>query len=206
MLSRAADEPAKKPKPETLVAQFYKTLSEEQKKIMAFSFDDPLRLEVNNDWHITKAVIGRTFSKDQQAMIREIFMGLHSEQYAKKVLADVLAPFRKVDVDECMKLVEAQFDKLHFAYYQNMDIGNDRLWDVWQIEGPAMVLPRQAARAYLGQHSQDGVSTFHDGRPVKTTKDWPARRQAMSNRKRTGPHLGNSRIARAPVPIYSRPL
>ena len=174
MLSRAADEPAKKPKPETLVAQFYKTLSEEQKKIMAFSFDDPLRLEVNNNWHITKAVIGRTFSK--------------------------------VDVDECMKLVEAQFDKLHFAYYQNMDIGNDRLWDVWQIEGPAMVLPRQAARAYLGQHSQDGVSTFHDGRPVKTTKDWPARRQAMSNRKRTGPHLGNSRIARAPVPINSRPL
>ena len=58
---------------------------------------------------------------------------------ARRVLADVLAPFRKVDVDECMKLIEAQFDMLHFAYYKNLDIGNDRVWDVWQIEGPSMV-------------------------------------------------------------------
>ena len=58
---------------------------------------------------------------------------------AHKTMADVLAPFRKADVDECMKLIETQFNNLHFAYYQNMDIGNDGVWDVWQIEGPAML-------------------------------------------------------------------
>ena len=279
----AANEAAKKPAPETLVTRFFKTLTDNQKKLMTFSFDDPLRQAVNNNWHITKATVGATFSRDQQAMIRDIFNGLHSEQYAKKVMAqvesdnrqtnrkggfdgcsvamfgqpgsgqfefvfagrhvtrrwdgdsvkgaacggpifyghaasgfnekpdhpgniywyqakranklfqaldgkqrklalrsdarpeqrkktvelrgkaaalhgvpvadfsddqktlarrvmaDVLAPFRKADVDECMKLIEAQFDNLHFAYYKNLDIGNDRVWDVWQIEGPSMV-------------------------------------------------------------------
>jgi hypothetical protein len=25
------------------------------------------------------------------------------------------------------------------AFYKNHDIGNDGVWDVWQIEGPAML-------------------------------------------------------------------
>jgi hypothetical protein len=53
---------------------------------------------------------------------------------------DVLAPFRDVDRIESMKLVEKNgFDALHFSYYKNGDIGNDGVWDVWQVEGPAMV-------------------------------------------------------------------
>ena len=49
-------------------------------------------------------------------------------------------PFRKADADEAMKLIEANgFDNLHLAFYKNKDIGNDGVWDVWQIEGPAMV-------------------------------------------------------------------
>ena len=68
--------------------------------------------------------------------------GLSADQKAhvRKVLADVLAPFRKEDVDEAMKLIEAAgFDHLHMAFYKNADIGNDGVWDVWQIEGPKMV-------------------------------------------------------------------
>ena len=39
-----------------------------------------------------------------------------------------------------MKIIDAAgFDKLHFAYYSNMDVGNDGVWDVWQIEGPSTV-------------------------------------------------------------------
>ena len=53
---------------------------------------------------------------------------------------DLLAPFRKEDTDEAMKLIEANgFDNLHMAFYKNDDIGNDGVWDVWQIEGPAML-------------------------------------------------------------------
>jgi hypothetical protein len=62
------------------------------------------------------------------------------KELARKVMADVLAPFRKVDADESMKLIEKNgFDNLHMAFYKNGDLGNDNIWDVWQIEGPAMV-------------------------------------------------------------------
>jgi hypothetical protein len=66
-------------------------------------------------------------AKDQQELVR-------------KVLADLLAPFRKVDADEALKLIEAGgFDKLHMAFYSKMDIGKDGVWDVWKLESPNMV-------------------------------------------------------------------
>lgn len=66
-------------------------------------------------------------NKDQQALFR-------------KVLQDVLKPFRAEDVAEAEQLLKkVGYDKLHIAYYQNLDIGNDKTWDVWQIEGPSMV-------------------------------------------------------------------
>jgi len=55
-------------------------------------------------------------------------------------MSDLLAPFRKQDADEAIKLIKANgFENLHMAFYKNLDIGNDGVWDVWQIEGPAMV-------------------------------------------------------------------
>ena len=282
-IGMAVSNEAEDHKPETLVAQLYKSLTDDQKKLMAFDFEHPLRQDIDNNWHITKAVIGQTFDKDQQGLIRDIFMGLHSEEYAetvmkqvehdngntnrtggfegcsvaifgtpgsgkfefvltgrhvtrrvdgdsvegaafggpifyghaaegfnekpdhpgnvywyqarranelfqaldgnqrkialrtdprdenkketvalptsqelhglslsdmtpdqkelaRSVMRDVLAPFRKADVDESMKIIEAAgFDNLHFAYYSNMDVGNDGVWDVWQIEGPSTV-------------------------------------------------------------------
>ncbi len=66
-------------------------------------------------------------SKDQQALFRT-------------VLDDLLAPFRKADADEAMKLVEAGgVENLHLAFYKNMDLGDDGVWDVWKIEGRHMV-------------------------------------------------------------------
>ena len=273
-------EAAAKPKSETLVSTFYKSLSEEQQKAIVFPFDHPLRSKVDNNWHIVDKKTATFFNKDQQEMIRQIFLGLHSPEYAekvmgqvvhdsgeagfgdtavalfgqpgsgkfefvltgrhctrrcdgdsvegaafggpifyghaakgfnekpdhpgnvywfqavranevykmldgrqrklalldeareekqtdtvkltgkseglpgipvselsrdqkehvRKVMADLLAPFRREDADEAMRLVEKNgFDKLHLAFYKNHDIGNDGVWDVWQIEGPAML-------------------------------------------------------------------
>lgn len=270
---------AKGAQPETLVATLYKSLTEEQRKAVAFPFDHPLRSKVDNNWNITDKKL-KFYTKDQQQMIREIFVGIHSPEYAetvmkqvvhdsgdkgfedcsialfgepgtgkfefvltgrhctrrcdgdsvegaafggpifyghaakgfyekadhpgnaywfqavranevfkmldgkqrklalldepraedatntvkltgkkeglpgipltelsrdqkdhvRKVMADLLAPFRKADSNEAMKLVEANgFDNLHMAFYKNEDIGNDGVWDVWQIEGPAML-------------------------------------------------------------------
>jgi hypothetical protein len=272
--------PTKTSKSETLVASFYKALREKQREAVCFPFDHPLRSKVDNNWNITQQTIADLFNADEQAMIREIFRGLHSPEYAdkvmrqvehdagkegfggcsvalfgepgaggfefvltgrhvtrrcdgdsvegaafggpifyghaadgfnekpghpgnaywfqalranevfkaldgkqrnlallgdsraeegnktvqltgktkdlpgipvsdlshdqkdlvRKVMADLLAPFRREDSDEAMKLIEKNgFDHLHMAFYKNEDIGNDGVWDVWQIEGPAML-------------------------------------------------------------------
>ena len=273
---------------ETLVAQLYGSMSEAQRKLLCFPFDHELRRKVDNNWQITPKSIAEVLNPDQQALVKDIFMGIHSDEYAKtvfdqvehdgggpgtfnkecaialfgepeasgsgqkskfefvltgrhctrrcdgnsvagaafggpifyghaasgfnepathpgnaywfqalranevfqaldgrqrklalrtdpraeqgtrtvalsgkkqglhgvpltelsadqkdlvrKVMADLLAPFRQADADEAMKLVEAGgFDHLHMAFYKNMDIGQDGVWDVWQLEGPGMV-------------------------------------------------------------------
>ena len=276
----AASQPKAKPTSDTLVKTLYGSLSEEQRKKICFGYNNKLRLEVDNNWHITKTMVA-DFTKDQRAMIKDIFMGLHSEEYAEKVynqvvsdsgkdgfdggssiaifgepgtgkfefvltgrhctrrcdgdsmkgaafggpifyghaaggfregpkhegnaywyqamkanevyqmldgkqrevallnksrgehglktvaltgkkeglagirasdlthdqknhllkvLGDVLAPFRKADAEEAMKHVEAGgIDNLHLSFYKGEDIGDDKVWDVWQIEGPNMI-------------------------------------------------------------------
>lgn len=267
----------KQPTSETLVQQLYGTLNEKQKQLCAFPFDHELRSAINNNWHITKTQLDRDFDKDQQDLIKQIFNGLHSPEWAdkvmgqiehdggfdgssiavfgepgtgkfefvltgrhvtrrcdgdsvegaafggpifyghaaegfnesaehtgnvywyqakranelfqaldgkqrkvallgesrgehgketvklkgtstdlagipvsdlsadqkglaEKVLEDLLAPFRELDRQESMKLINKNgFDKLHFSYYKDENIGDDEIWDVWQVEGPAMV-------------------------------------------------------------------
>jgi hypothetical protein len=75
--------------PETLVATLYKTLNEEQRKVVAFPFDHQLRRQVNNNWFITKKPIKELFNPEQQAIIRDIFNGMHSPEYAEKVMKQV---------------------------------------------------------------------------------------------------------------------
>src|SRR2546426_1260305 len=277
---RAKAAKPKSAKPETLVTTLHQSLTDEQRKVVAFQFHHPLRSKVDNNWQITDKKVSEFFTRDQQAMIREIFLGLHSPEYAervlkqvehdsgkegfggcsiamfgepgtgkfefvltgrhctrrcdgdsvegaafggpifyghaakgfnekpdhpgnaywyqavranevfrmlngrqremallgegreekgtdtvkltgkktglpgipmteltrdqkelvRKVMADVLAPFRKPDADEAMKLVGKNgFQNLHMAFYKNQDVGKDGVWDVWQIEGPAML-------------------------------------------------------------------
>lgn len=261
---------------ETLVQQLHSTLTDEQKKKCAFPFDHELRSAINNNWHITKTRLDRDFTKEQQELITQIFQGLHSPEWAdkvieqvdhdggfnkssialfgepgsgnfefvltgrhvtrrcdgdsvegaafggpifyghaaedfyekadhvgnvywyqaqranelfqaldgkqreqallgksrgekgketvklsgktdlaglavsefspdqkelaEKVLEDLLAPFREADRKESMQLIQKNsFDQLHFSYYKNENIGDDEVWDVWQVEGPAMV-------------------------------------------------------------------
>ena len=276
-LAFGADEQQPNNQSETLVQQLHDSLEEGQKAKCCFAFDDPLRLKVDNNWHITEARVGRHFNKDQQDLIRQIFLGLHSEEYAQQVLGqvehdggfdkcaialfgapgtgkfefvlsgrhvtrrcdgdsvagaafggpifyghaakafneppdhegnvywyhakranelfqaldgkqraqallgdsrgehgtqtvelsgkseglagipvseftadqkalaeqvmeDLLMPFREMDRSECMKLIRQNgFDKLHFSFYRNEDIGGDGVWDVWQVEGPTTV-------------------------------------------------------------------
>ena len=54
----------------------------------------------------------------------------------------MMAMFREDDVSATLKAVKARgvIDKLHLSYYGGKyDIGSDKVWDTWQIEGPEMV-------------------------------------------------------------------
>ncbi len=70
---------------ETLVTTFYQSLTPEQKQTMVFPFDHPLRSKVDANWHITPARVGKFFTADQQAMVKEIFTGLHNPEFVEKV-------------------------------------------------------------------------------------------------------------------------
>jgi len=75
------------------------------------------------------------------------------------VLKDLLAPFRAVDVTEALKLIEPDFDALHLAFFQKNDLGNDGVWDVWQLEGPQLLWYfRGAPHVHCWVHIRDGAA------------------------------------------------
>ena len=86
---------------ETLVASLYKMLNEEQRAAVCFGFDHPLRSKVDNNWHITKNRLDAFYTPDQQAMVKEIFMGLHSEEYARAVYDQVVHDSGKKGFGDC---------------------------------------------------------------------------------------------------------
>jgi hypothetical protein len=264
---------------ETVVTSLYNSLTAEQKAKVAFPFDDPLRSKVDANWRITPMKIAEFFTADQQAMIGEIFRGLHNPEFYEKVqyhmkeddgglgnysvalfgtpgtgafefvltgrhctarcdgdsvkgvafggpifyghasmnfneapdhpknvywyqakranqvfqaldgkqramsllgdpraekatetvalkksraeipglpvsdmthdqrqlvdqvLADLLLPFRQKDTDEAMRFIRESggVEALTMSFYKNLDIGNDGVWDVWQLESPTMI-------------------------------------------------------------------
>jgi hypothetical protein len=282
LVTRRADgAPSPSSRSETLAAQLFHTLDAGQRERICFPFDHPLRSRVDNNWHVTSPTLADLFTREQQAVVKELFLGLHSEEYAdivyrqvdsdsgsrgfyrgssvaffgepgtgrfefvltgrhctrrcdgdsvrgaafggpifyghaarsyherpdhpgnaywyqakraneafqsldgrqrelalhpfarreagaatvkltgrtsglpgipvselsadqaglvRDVMTDLLAPFRPEDAREAMKIVEAGgFEHLHMAFYKNRDLGNDGVWDVWQLEGPNMV-------------------------------------------------------------------
>ncbi len=63
------------------------------------------------------------------------------KQLVTKTIQMLLSPYRREDVDEVMEIVKASggLDKLHMAFYQQGDLGNDKVWDIWRVEGPSFV-------------------------------------------------------------------
>ncbi len=67
-------------------------------------------------------------SADQQEELRKVLMGL-------------VEPYRPEDQKEVRACLEAQggLEKCSLAFYKDGDIGDDRVWDNWRIEGPSFV-------------------------------------------------------------------
>jgi hypothetical protein len=67
-------------------------------------------------------------SADQKARVQE-------------VLRKLIEPYRQSDRDEVVACLKAQggLDACSLAFFQDEDIGEDGVWDIWRIEGPSFV-------------------------------------------------------------------
>ncbi len=61
------------------------------------------------------------------------------KEMVKKLLEDMLTPFRKCDAEEVQACLQnaGGVEPLRLTYYKEGDIGNDGVWDIWKLEGPA---------------------------------------------------------------------
>jgi hypothetical protein len=59
----------------------------------------------------------------------------------RKVLVKLVEPYRQGDRDEAMACLKAQggLEKCSLAFYKEGDIGEDKTWDCWRVEGPSFV-------------------------------------------------------------------
>ncbi len=56
-----------------------------------------------------------------------------------RVIEALLLPFREEDRMEALRMIEAQITELYLTFYRKEDVGEDGIWDTWQIEGPSML-------------------------------------------------------------------
>jgi len=103
---------------ETAVARFFASLKDAQRKLICFPFDDAKRSQVNNNWAIVKPTIA-DLTPDQQALCREIFKGLCSEDGHGRFM-------RQMEDDY------GGFDKYHVAVFG--EPGSDKPFE-WVLSG-----------------------------------------------------------------------
>lgn len=63
------------------------------------------------------------------------------QELVESTLKVLLAPYREEDVDEVMEILKSSggLGQLHMAYYQEEDLDDDQVWDIWRVEGPSLV-------------------------------------------------------------------
>ena len=68
-------------------------------------------------------------------------MSSDQKEHMQKVLQMLVEPYRTSDRDEALACLAKQggLDKCALSFYQDSDIGNDKVWDNWRLEGPAFV-------------------------------------------------------------------
>ncbi len=85
-------------------------------------------VRLRDDLNALPGVACGDLSQDQQGLV-------------SAVLADIMQPYRKEDVDEVMEIVKGGggMEKVRIAFYKQGDIDNDKSWDIWRLEGPTLV-------------------------------------------------------------------
>jgi hypothetical protein len=68
-------------------------------------------------------------------------MSSDQKEQVQKTLQKLIEPYRQSDRDEVVKCLKDQggIDRCALAFYSDGDIGNDKVWDCWRLEGPSFV-------------------------------------------------------------------
>lgn len=63
------------------------------------------------------------------------------KELVEATLKVLLAPYRQEDVDEALAILKSGggLDQLKMAFYQEGDLEDDKVWDIWRVEGPSLV-------------------------------------------------------------------
>src|SRR5579863_449376 len=83
-----------------------------------------IKIKKNGPW---SGISVGELSKDQKGLVEE-------------TMKDLLAPYRESDVAQAMAILQegGGLDKVHLSFYQEGDLGSDRVWDRWRLEGPTL--------------------------------------------------------------------
>ncbi len=181
------------PKSETLVKTLYNSLGNKQRKTICFPFEHKLQHEIENNWFIVKeSRIGKNFTKDQQAMIREIFMNMHSEEYAKDVMKQVKEDHGRGGFESCSIALFGEPDTGKFEFVLT-GRHTTRRCDGDSVEGTAFGGPifygHAAQSFYEEPHHPGNVYWFQAKRANEVY-------QMMDGKQRTQALLGFSRNER----------
>jgi hypothetical protein len=101
---------------------------EQRKKALLENAPNESAVQLRDDVSAIPGIAGSELSGDQKELVG-------------KALQDVMAPYRKEDVDEVMEILKAGggIDKLQIAFYRSGDLDADSVWDVWRLEAPTLV-------------------------------------------------------------------
>ncbi|QDV34228.1 DUF3500 domain-containing protein [Tautonia plasticadhaerens] len=71
--------PSPKSAAETAAGRLFESLKPEQREVLCFSYDDPLRKKINANWAITEPTIGE-LSTEQQMLVEDVVRGVTSPE------------------------------------------------------------------------------------------------------------------------------
>jgi len=68
-------------------------------------------------------------------------MSPDQKEHLQKVLKLLVEPYRQSDQDEVIAALKKQggLDACHLAFYEDYDMGEDKIWDNWRLEGPSFI-------------------------------------------------------------------
>jgi hypothetical protein len=109
--------------------KIFKTLDDKQKAqamIAKAEADEPKTIKLKGDQLPDTGLAIAGLDGQQKAMVRDL-------------LEMMLRPFRAFDAEEVRECLDVNggVDKLRLTYFKEGDIGNDGVWDIWKLEGPA---------------------------------------------------------------------